>query len=202
MFVQVLRGRASDVETLHRQLDRWVDELSRGATGWLGTTAGVTDEGEFVAIARFESEQAARANSDRPEQGAWWAETEKCFDGPVGFFDCNDVDVHAGGGSDRAGFVQIMSGRTKDPVKVKEISNRFDEVAPRTRPDLIGSLTAWHGEGAFTEAAYFTSEAEAREGERKPVPTELESVFNEWRESIEGMQFADVRQPWLYSPKT
>ena len=35
--------------------------------------------------ARFESEEAAQANSDRPEQGAWWAETAKVFDGEATF---------------------------------------------------------------------------------------------------------------------
>ncbi|MGE5763508.1 MAG: hypothetical protein ACM3ZF_06425, partial [Mycobacterium leprae] len=59
--------------------ERWVEELAPGAAGWLGSTAGVTDDGRFIGLARFESEQAARRNSDRPEQGRWWAETSKLF---------------------------------------------------------------------------------------------------------------------------
>ena len=37
---------------------------------------GMCDDGTFVALARFESAEAARRNSDRPEQGEWWAECE------------------------------------------------------------------------------------------------------------------------------
>ncbi len=70
MFVQVMQGKTSDKEGLHRQLDRWMSELRSGAKGFLGTTGGVTDDGKVFVVARFESEQAARVNSDRPEQGA------------------------------------------------------------------------------------------------------------------------------------
>ena len=83
MFVQVIEGRTSDPEGLRAQFDKWVAELEPGATGYVGTTAGVAADGRVVVFARFESEDAARANSERPEQGAWWAETEKLLDGPV-----------------------------------------------------------------------------------------------------------------------
>ena len=32
----------------------------------------MTADGRMVALVRFDSEEAARRNSDRPEQGAWW----------------------------------------------------------------------------------------------------------------------------------
>ena len=53
MFVQVIKAQASDPEQVHAQLDRWAQELAPGATGWLGSTAGVTDDGRFIALARF-----------------------------------------------------------------------------------------------------------------------------------------------------
>jgi hypothetical protein len=62
----------------------------------------------LAATVRFDSAEVARRNSERPEQGAWWAETEKCFDGPVTFFDCPQVDVWMQGGSDDAGFVHVV----------------------------------------------------------------------------------------------
>jgi len=68
MFVQVIRGQATDPQELRGALDTWSEQLAPGAMGWLGSTAGVTDDGQFVGIARFESEDAARRNSDRPEQ--------------------------------------------------------------------------------------------------------------------------------------
>ena len=75
MFVQVIEGRVADRDALRRQMDRWMSELRPGATGFLGSTAGVTDDGYAIAFARFESAAAAEANSERPEQGRWWAET-------------------------------------------------------------------------------------------------------------------------------
>ncbi len=36
MFVQVIEGRVSDREGLHRQMDQWQRDLRPGATGFLG----------------------------------------------------------------------------------------------------------------------------------------------------------------------
>ena len=106
MFVQAIEGRVADVAGLRRQLERWMSELRPGARGFLGSTAGVTDSGDAVVFARFESSSDAKANSERPEQGQWWAETEKCFDGEVRFTDSDDVDIFLAGGSSDAQFVQ------------------------------------------------------------------------------------------------
>ena len=102
MFVQVMHGKTSDPEALHRRLEVWEAELMPGAVGYLGSTGGCTSDGDCILIARFEDREAARRNSDRPEQGAWWAETEKCFDGPVTFHDTEDVDLMTHGGVDSA----------------------------------------------------------------------------------------------------
>src|SRR5712691_314837 len=91
MFVQVIHGRVISPEQVRAALDRWSGQLAAGAEGWLGSTAGVTGDGRFVALARFESADAARRNSDRPEQGQWWAETSKLFTGEVTFRDSSDV---------------------------------------------------------------------------------------------------------------
>jgi hypothetical protein len=49
MFVQVIQGQVSDAGQARAALDRWVQELAPGATGWLGSTAGVTEDGRFIA---------------------------------------------------------------------------------------------------------------------------------------------------------
>jgi hypothetical protein len=51
----------------------------------------VTEDGRFVALARFESAEAARRNIDRPEQGQWWTETAKLFPSEVTFRDSSHV---------------------------------------------------------------------------------------------------------------
>jgi hypothetical protein len=102
MFIQVIRGEVSDPEQVHAALDLWSEQLAAGAPGWLGSTAGVTEDGRFVALARFESEDAARRNSDRHEQGQWWMETSKLFGGEVIFRDSSDVSADLNGDPDRA----------------------------------------------------------------------------------------------------
>ena len=203
MFVQVIQGRVNDREGLRRQFDRWQQELAGGATGWLGATAGVSEDGEFVGVVRFESEEAARRNSDRPEQGAWWEETSRYFDGEVTFHDCREVDTMLGGGSDQAGFVQVIQGRVSDPQALRARREEFEEALRRARPDVLGGTVAWHGDdGAFTQVVYFTDEAEARKGEQQERSPEDQARFEEMRALMSDLKFVDLRQPWLSSSAT
>jgi hypothetical protein len=201
MFVQVILGRVTDREQVHAALDRWPRQLAAGAQGWLGSTAGVTGDGRFVALARFESEQAARRNSDRPEQGQWWAETAKLFTGEVTFRDSNDVTVDMHGDPDQAGFVQVMQGRASDLDRERELMAQDPDDWAAIRPDVIGSMTVGHEGGAYTLVFYFNSEEAAREGERKELPARLKTQMEELnRLSIGESEFFDLHQPWLYSP--
>ncbi len=199
MFVQVIEGKVSDEAGLHRQLDRWEAELRPGAAGFLGSTGGVTDDGVGFAIARFESAAAAKANSDRAEQGEWWSDTEKCFSGPVSFTDSEDVEEFLGGGSNDAGFVQVM--KTADGpgrAVVKDLDEQFEKHAGSIRPDLIGGVRNWTGTTSTVEVNYFTSEAAARENENKEPPAELAALFAQYADVIANTEFLDLREPWLY----
>jgi hypothetical protein len=197
MFVQVISGRVADAQALRRQLDRWVTELQPGAAGYLGTTAGITADGTFLAFARFESEAAAKANSDRPEQGAWWAETEKCFAEAPTFEDSTDVEEWLGGGSDDAGFVQVMRSTVKDRKRLAEL-DQVMEGAASERPDLLGGLRVWTTPDTCLDVAYFTSEAEARIGEKKEPPPELQEAMQEMMALSGDMRYHDLTDPWLY----
>jgi hypothetical protein len=202
MFVQVIQGQVRDPEQLHAALDRWSEQLAPGAPGWLGSTAGVTEDGRAIALARFESEEAARRNSDRPEQGRWWADTAELFTGDVTFRDSTDIDVDTVGDPDRAGFVQVMQGRGSDPERAREIMTENPEEWAAFRPDVVGSVVVGHEGGAYTMAMYFTSEEAAREGERKEPPPPLKAQMDEMNKlSIGEPEFLDLRQPWLYSPR-
>ncbi|HEX4866555.1 MAG TPA: hypothetical protein VFV32_02915 [Acidimicrobiales bacterium] len=201
MFVQVIQGRTSQPDALVQAFDRWQAELGPGATGWLGSTGGVTEDGRFIAVARFESEEAARANSDRPEQGAWWAETSELLDGEASFRDSTDVEVDLHGDPDQAGFVQIMQGRGSDPDRAKELMAQDADAWAAFRPDVVGSLSIGHDEGAYTMVTYFTSEAEAREGERKELPPELRAQMEELGGlSLGEPEYFDLTRPFLRSP--
>jgi hypothetical protein len=202
MFVQVIRGQVSDADQMRAAFDRWMHDLAPDATGWLGSTAGVTDERRFIALARFESEDAARRNSNRPEQDRWWTETSKLFTGEVTFRDSTDVTVDVNGDPDSAGFVQIMQGRGSDPDRAKELMSQNPEEWAAFRPDVIASVAVGHEGGTYTMAMYFTSEAEAREGERKQPPPELAAQMVEMDKlSIGEPEFFDLKQPWIYSPR-
>src|SRR6478672_12582960 len=93
MFAQVIRGRVSNPELVEETFARWSKELAPGAKGWLGTTGGVTDDGQLFIMVRFESVEAARANSERPEQDKFWLETSKQLEGEPTFKDSTDVTV-------------------------------------------------------------------------------------------------------------
>jgi hypothetical protein len=200
MFVQIIKGKTSNPEALEAAVDRWTRDLAPGATGWLGSTGGVTEDGRFIAVVRFESEEAARRNSERPEQGQWWAETEKLLDGAATFRDSNDVTVELNGDPDQAGFVQIMQGRSTDPERAKQLMNQDADKWTALRPEMIGSVSIGHDEGAYTMVLYFTSEAEAREGERKEIPLELRANMDEMNKLSAGeTEFFDLKQPALRS---
>jgi len=201
MFVQVIKGRTADPAGLRAAVDRWMQDLAPGAIGWLGSTTGVTDDGRAIALARFESEEAARRNSDRPEQDRWWTETVRLFDGEPTFLESNDVSVDLQGDPDRAGFVQVMQGRSTDPDRARELMAQDSDRWAAFRPDVLGSMSIEHDGGAYTMVMYFTSEADAREGERKEIPAELKATMDEMNKLSAGEpEFFDLRDPQLVSP--
>jgi len=199
MFVQVMEGKVRDAEALRAQMDRWIRDLMPGATGYLGSTGGVTDAGDCIMIARFATEEAARRNSDRPEQGSWWAETEACFDGPVRFHESTDINVMKHGDADKAGFVQVMEGHVSDRERARRLDAEADEILATARPDLIESITAYFDDGAYTDVAYFSSEEEARAGEQRPMPEDMAPTMAEWEATMKVDRFLDIRDPWLTS---
>jgi hypothetical protein len=202
MFVQVVQGKARDVASLRKQFERWDQEIKPTAQGFLGSTAGVTADGEFIALARFESEEAARANSDSAQQSAWWQETSQYLEDPM-FHDCTLVELMNEGGSDDAGFVQVIQGKTKDVERARSLDMASQDQMRDMRPDVIGGIVAWHPEnGRYTNAIYFTSEAEARAKERESSSSpEFQKYMQEWQALADGEpKFLDITQPW-YSSK-
>jgi hypothetical protein len=202
MFAQVIQGRTSDPEIIRTATDRWVQELSPGAEGWLGSTAGVTDDGRFVVVVRFESADAARRNSDRPEQGRWWAETSGAFQ-DVSFLDSDDVLVELAGDPAQAGFVQVMQGRVTDADRARKIMAELPpDLMATYRPDVLGSVMIGATDGRWVQVVYFTSEEEARAAERQEPPTELAEAMQEMGSlSVGETQFLDLRRPVLNSPR-
>lgn len=201
MFIQVIRGRTRNPTGVRAAMDRWYNELSSDAAGWLGSTCGVTGDGGMICVVRFESEDAARQNSRRPDQQRWWEEFSTLLDGPAEFDDCTKVMQMLRGGSDAAGFVQVIRGTAVDEERLRALGERTQELLPQFRPDLIGATIAVHGKGGFTQTVYFTSEAAAREGERKEPTGELKTLFEQQGELLRDLVYFDLTDPWLYSPR-
>lgn len=193
MFIQVIKGKTSNSESLLAQLDKWRAELKPGATGFLGSTCGVADDGTFILLARFQDADSANANSQRPEQGEWWSETAPLFDGEPSFRESSDISTMLAGGSNDAGFVQIMEGSESDRDKAMSLETpELLEQLRVARPDLLGAVRMWFDATTYLEAAYFTSEEDARKGETSnefTAPQEdFAAVFGE-------ISFTDLRNP-------
>ena len=198
MFIQIIQGRCTRQDELRALVESWPEELGSGATGWLGGTYGFTDDDQFVGIVRFESREAAMANSARPEQGEWAERLMALMDGAPEFHDSDDVTLMMDGGSDSAGFVQVIRGRVAEPHRLKALMTDTD-MLHEMRPDIIGASLAFEDDGTFTETISFTSESAAREGERR----ESTDMPAEVRETLEAAMkeatFYDLHHPWFAS---
>ena len=195
MFVQVIKGRTTDPAGLRRQLEQWRTDLKPGAVGFEGSTVGIANDGTFIALARFADAGAAQRNADRPEQGAWWQETEKYFDGTPTFRESTDTTTLFDGGSNDAGFVQVMEGTVRDRAKAEATETpELLQQLRAARPDLIGGLRVWFDDDSYVEAAYFTSEADARKGEQSP---DFSGQQDEYVELFGEPTFIDLPDPLL-----
>jgi hypothetical protein len=193
MFVQVIKGRTSDPAGLRQQLERWRTEVKPGAVGFEGSTAGIAEDGTVIVVARFSDAGAAEKNADRPEQGAWWDAAAAYFDGEPTFRESSDTSTLFGGGSDDAGFVQVMEGTVTDRAKADAFETpEMLEQLRAARPDLLGGNRVWFDGGGFVELAYFTSEADARAGE---ASAEFAGPQEEYVQLFGDLTFTDLREP-------
>lgn len=195
MFIQMIQGPCTRQDEAHALLDEWRRDLAPGASGWLGGTYGFTDDDQLMAVVRFESRDAAMANSNRPEQDAWAARFTDVMDGPLEFHDCDDVTLLMDGGSDEAGFVQIIRGRVDDPSRLKAMLADTTSLHER-RPEILGGTLAIEPDGSFIETVAFTTEEAAREGERLEPPADVRRA---WEEVMKGASFYDLHHPWFQS---
>lgn len=198
MFIQIIQGRCSRQHELRDLADTWTRDLAPGAPGWLGGTYGFTDDDQFVGVVRFESREAATANSQRPEQAAWAERMMALMDGPVEFHDCDDVTLMMDGGSDDAGFVQVIRGQVSEPDRLKALMTDT-ETLHDARPDILGATLAFEPDGTFTETVAFTTEEAARAGEGQEMlemPAEVRATLDD---AMAGATFYDLHRPWFSS---
>ena len=201
MFIQIIQGKCSRQDELRAAADRWRTEIGDSAEGWLGGTYGFTDDDMFMGVVRFASREAAMANSNRPEQTQWWSEVEQLFDGPVEFHDCDKVMLMMEGGSDTAGFVQMIRGKLDDPARLEADLDQMTSLIHEARPEILGATFAIEEDGTFTETVAFTDEAAAREGEAKEMPLneDVRHVWQDWEQITHDVTYMDLHHPWFAS---
>ena len=187
MFIQVTHGRATNPPGIRRDLGRWRRQLAAGADGWLGSTTGITEDGWSLSVIRFASEDHARRNGERPEQREWWRDASQHL-ARVVVHGARKVHTYLDGGSDAAGFVQIIQGRTDDMERMVSLGCDHNEA-----PHILGRTLAEHDDrpGEFTQTTYFSSEQDARRAEHEP--SELRSLMT-------NLRSFDLRDPQLLSP--
>ena len=125
----------------------------------------------------------------------WWNETATYFDVEPSFRESSDISTLFEGGSNDAGFVQVLEGSVTDRASAEamETPELLDRLR-RLRPDLIDGYRVWFPHGTYVEAAYFTSEAEAREGEQSE---DFDVEQQRYAELFGEPTFLDLREPLL-----
>ena len=195
MFVQIIEGTTSNPDALRAAGDAWEAEVKPGAVGFLGVTAGVGAGGKAFTLVRFQDEASAKANSERPEQGAWFEKhLASAYDAPPTFTESSDTDEFMGGGSNDAGFVQVMKSKNVDRAELERLDQVFEKFVAE-RPDILGGLRVWTGTDTCVDVMYFTSEADARKGEQAEMPDELKQAMADFGEM--DVEFLDLVDPQL-----
>ena len=196
MFVQIIEGTTSNPDALMAAGEAWQSEVRPGAIGYLGVTAGVTADGKAFTLVRFEDEASARANSARPEQGAWFEKhLATAYDAPPTFTESSDTTDFLGGGSDDARFVQVMKVSGANRAELERLDAVFEKFAG-DRPDILGGIRVWTGQDTCVDVVYFSSEADARKGESTPPPAELEEAMGDFA-AMGDVEFLDLVDPQL-----
>lgn len=202
-FVRFGCGQATDVDALRSRWDAGHADLVAAADGWLGTSAGTTPGGHWVAAIAYRSGAAARNAEASPAYQAWWDGVRDFVDGPVVVEETADVHLWVPpgrSGRGPAGFVQVMRATVGDRARFEAIEEAVGDRFAALRPDVLGGLRAWHGPQRVTVVDWFTSEAEARAGEARPVPDDLRDQFSAWLAELDGVAWFDLSEPWESGP--
>ena len=201
MFIRVIQGRATNPPGIRRDLGRWQRQLAADANGWLGSTAGITEDGWSITVVHFASEAEARRNSDRPEQREWWRDASQHL-ARIAVHDASKVHTYGEGGVDEAGFVQVIQGHVDDLERMAILGYDQDKDLARNAPHILGMTVAEHTDkpGGFTQVVYFTSEQDARRFQPEP-PTEADQPAHEERRGLmTNLRSFELRDPQMLSP--
>ena len=195
MFIQMVQGRCSRQDEMRGLVDDWCGSMA-ARPGWLGGTYGFTDDDRFVGVVRFDSSSACLEAAGMPDAATWWAGAEALFDGGCEIHESEDVSMMLDGGSDNAGFVQVMRGRVGDADKFRHFMTdaEMTSMLHSARPEIIGATLAMETDGSFVETIAFTSEDAARKGEQTEMPADMAAEF---QSAMSDVEYLDLHHPWF-----
>lgn len=195
MFVQVVTGRPLAHQTALQAWHNWLKEVGSRLPGWLGGTSGISPDGKFIALLRFEAITAGVFTSERPGEDKWWADVTRCFaEAPI-VVDSSEVDVAMTGSPEEASSVQFVLARTRNPARVRRLNARLKPLVARHHPDVIGNIVAWHSNGDMTEAVYFAPAGSATKRDGALPDTELEELEEldrAWFSALDDVEFIAI----------
>ena len=146
-----------------------------------------------MTIVQFTYDVSAKNNSSRPEQDAFWQEMSQYVDGDPIVVESSDESLLFDGPSAKAGFVQVMESTCTDRAKTEAMeSGEMLDALRAARPDLLGGLRVWLDGGKVVEAAYFTSEADARAAEKSEA---FDAPQQDFASLYDGMTYLDLPDP-------
>jgi hypothetical protein len=178
-------------------VDDWCGTMA-DQPGWLGGTYGFTDDDRFLGIVRFDSSNACRESATTDDAAMWWAGAEALFDGGCEVHESEDVSMMLEGGSDDAGFVQVMKGQVGDADRFRHImtDTEMTSMLHDARPEIIGAILAMEPDGSFLETIAFTDEDSARKGEQQDMPADVQADL---QAAIADVEYIDLHHPWFAS---
>ena len=149
MFIQIIQGKCTRQDECREMGERWLRELAPGADGWLGGTYGFTDDDQFLAIVRFESQEAAARERRTARAGRLvvrrWRRSSTVRSSST---TATDVTLMMDGGSDDAGFVQVIRGKVDDADTLKAMMTDTEQLH-EMRPDILGGTLAIEADGTL-----------------------------------------------------
>jgi hypothetical protein len=198
MFVLKVEARTTQPDALRKHVLTFPAEVGRHATGWLGNTAGVSPDGDFILLMRFESEEAAWITMDLPENTRWWEICGQHLDTKPAFIGSTDVTGILSGGSDEAAAVRVIRGRASQGFR--DSLQQLGAIPRDERTDVIGGIVAWHDEDQFTEVLYLKSKDFTTSRQPATAAAPFRRLLDDHDASIQGASVLDLKEPWLMSP--
>ncbi|MDP9021629.1 MAG: hypothetical protein M3N57_02810 [Actinomycetota bacterium] len=199
VFLQIIQAPTANPTGVGQVWERWHENVAPGAIGWTQSIAGVTDDGQFIAVVEFVSEEAARNNQQRPEQDLWWRDLSAQLQGDATFHECSSVSQYGEALDDKASFVQVIQGRAAQIERLLgEVPQREHHHVYETDLDLMGGLIGIHDGGEFTEIVYYPSEDAARNPDTGGYRERGVSLIEFLADHVSDIRYLNLRDPWIH----